>query len=176
MKIDDLQVYEQSSSYCGPACVKIVLDGYGIKRSERYLADLINASRENGCSARPIVSAVRKINVPKKYGYNFGAYFRNRCSLKDLEVLIGNGIPPIVNWCLDENDGVEITDGDGGHYSVVSGITRRNITLIDTLIGAERVMRREDFYRKWYDYYGKRLRGDNSNLIKRRMIVIYPKF
>jgi len=166
MKLD-IKPYKQSTHFCAPACVKMVLNYYGERISEKRLADLINASRENGCPARPIVSAVRKLG--------FNAYSFDNNYLKDLEHLLKMGIPPIVNWCMDpEEDHVEIEDGDGGHYSVLSRITKRDITLIDPLIGGPREMGRREFYKKWYDFYGKRLRSDEANKISKRMIAIYP--
>jgi ABC-type bacteriocin/lantibiotic exporter with double-glycine peptidase domain len=150
----DLRTFEQSNGYCGPASLKIVLDYYGVRKSERALAELCGATRERGTSARGLVSAARKLG--------FDAYMKTGSSLKELEAL-SREVPVIVDWCHQS---------EGGHYSVVAGFNGKDIVLSDPYGGKIVEMPKMEFDSRWYDFYGDRPR---QPYIVRRMIVVKRK-
>jgi len=146
--------FKQSTGYCGPASLKIVLDFYGLKRSEKALAELSGASRERGVSGRSLVSTARKLG--------FEAHMKNNSTLEELETLTKD-TPVIVDW---------IHPTEEGHYSVVLGFSRGKVVLADPYDGGFVEIPKAEFNKRWYDFYGNRPRG---NYITRRMIVVEKK-
>ena len=56
-----LKPFQQSTGYCGPAVLKMVLDFYGVKKTEKELAKLSGATRERGVEAPALLSAAKKL-------------------------------------------------------------------------------------------------------------------
>ncbi|MFH1162006.1 MAG: cysteine peptidase family C39 domain-containing protein [Candidatus Jorgensenbacteria bacterium] len=146
---------EEVAGFCGPASLKMVLAYYGVKKSERELARLSRATRDQGVEAPGLARVAR--------GLGFKARVEDGATLGDMERLVmGKSIPVIVDWF----------SGDDGHYSVVVGITARTIYLQDPEIGKVRAMDTKIFKRVWFDFPGDVLCSKHS-LVLRRMIVIY---
>jgi ABC-type bacteriocin/lantibiotic exporter with double-glycine peptidase domain len=143
--------FKQSGGYCGPASLKIVLDFYGLRKSEKALAELSGASRERGVSGRSLVSTARKLG--------FDAHMKTNSTLKELEELTRE-TPVIVDW---------LHPSEEGHYSVVVGVTKGKVVMVDPYEGNIVKMSRREFDKRWYDFYGDRPRG---KYITRRMIVV----
>ena len=150
----NLRSFRQSAGYCGPASLKIVLDYYGVKMSERALAELSGATRERGVSGRSLVSAAKKLG--------FDARMKDNTSIEELEALAKN-TPVIVDWFHPSEE---------GHYSVVAGFRKGNVILADPCDGGFVEISRSEFEDRWFDFYGDR---PKSGYLVRRMIVIEKK-
>lgn len=147
--------FEQSTGYCGPASLKMVLEYYGVKKSERELAKLSGATPGRG------VEAARLLRAAKKSGLR--GFIRDNASLNDIRKLVNvKKIPVIVDWF----------SGDDGHYSVVVGIDKKNIYLQDPEWGRRVSMDLKTFYRVWFDFPGDFIKS-KKDLIIRRIIIIH---
>jgi len=148
--------FQETAGWCGPASLKMVLDYYGVRRSERALARLSGATRSQGVEAPGLARAARKLG--------FTALIKDRATLSDIKRYVKKGIPVIVDWFSK----------DDGHYSVVVGVSSDTMYLQDPEIGRMRVMSTKTFKRVWFDFPGDVLRSKNA-VILQRMLVVYPR-
>ncbi len=150
-------------SYCGPATLKILLNYYGIEKSERELANMSGWDKDLGIDDKGIRRAAESLG--------FKVEIKNNSSYKDIQKWLDKGIPVIVNWFTrGRNDYPESETADG-HYSVVAGLDNRFIYLQDPEIGKMRKIKRYDFMRVWFDFKGDYIRP--NELIIRQIIVIH---
>jgi predicted double-glycine peptidase len=154
IKLLNVRPFQETSGFCGPASLKMVLAYYGVRKSERALARLAGATRSRGVEAPGLAKAARRLG--------FTARIKDRATLADVKRHIKKGIPVIVDWFSK----------DDGHYSVVVGITGSTIYLQDPEIGRVRAMDTKTFKRVWFDFPGDILRSKNA-VILQRMLVVY---
>lgn len=145
----------QSSGLCGPASLKIVLEYFGIKKSEKELAKLSKATPHHGTTAQNLVLAAKKLG--------FKSFYKDFSSLKEIKKYLDKKIPVIVDW-FSLND---------GHYSVVAGMDKKFIYLQDPELGKINKIDLNTFQRVWFDFDGDVLKK-KQDLFIRRLIVIHP--
>lgn|SRR3989338_5750540 len=147
--------FEQTTGYCGPASLKMVLEYYGVKKSERELARLSGATIGRGVEGKGLLRAAKKLGLR--------GFIKDFASLSDIKkFVIQKKIPVIVDWF----------SRDDGHYSVVAGIDEKNIYLQDPEWGKLVKMDLKTFNRVWFDFPGNHIRSPRD-LIIRRLIAIY---
>lgn len=148
---------------CGPASLKIVLDYYGLNKTEKELAGLCKLVPGLGVDDKSIAEATETLG--------FKVEIKNDSSFKDIENWLLKDVPVIVDWFTrgrqDYNDS-EVADG---HYSVAFGLDDGFIYLQDPETGGERKIDREDFMKVWFDFTGLYIKSEE--LIIRQLIVIY---
>ncbi|MBI2028333.1 MAG: C39 family peptidase [Candidatus Levybacteria bacterium] len=151
----NVKPFRQSSGLCGPASLKMVLDYFGTKRSEKELADLAGATTHSGVDSKGLLKAAKELG--------FRGIVKDFSDIKDLELYILNkNIPVIVDWFST----------DDGHYSVVVDLDKENVYLQDPELGGLRTIDRQTFKRVWFDFSGDFLKS-KDDIIIRRMIIIY---
>lgn len=162
LKIESFQE-TLNASMCGPASIKIVLDYYGIEKSENELAKLCKVDKNLGVEDKIIKRVAEQLG--------FKVIIENDSNLKDIEKWLDKKVPVIVDWFtkgrLDYSES-EVADG---HYSVVAGLDDKYIYLQDPEIGRIRKLKRDDFMRVWFDFKGEYIKP--SELIIRQIIAIY---
>lgn len=150
-----IKPYEQKrSGYCGPASLKIVLDFYGVKKSEKELAQMCGAAARHGMEAKSFKKAARR--------FGFEILIKDFADFQDVAFYLKKKIPVIVDWFSK----------DDGHYAAAVGLDKKFIYLADPEFGKIRKMDRKIFRRVWFDFSGDYLKNKNQIII-RRMIVIY---
>jgi ABC-type bacteriocin/lantibiotic exporter with double-glycine peptidase domain len=134
-----LKPFEQSTSYCGPASLKILLSHYGKDFTEEQLAKLTNATRDNGTEHEGMIEAIKEIG-----GHVF---VKENGTIDELIYFVEEEqLPVIIGWF----------DKDGDHYSVVASITPKNIIIVDPAVNVpERWLDRDTFSKIWFDFVGK---------------------
>lgn len=150
-----VKLYKQSSGFCGPASLRMVLEYWGLKKSEKELAKLSGATRSRGIEARGLLRAAKKLGLRVTI-IDYATFEQIRTYVQKQK------IPVIVDWFSH----------DDGHYSVVVGISRRKIFLADPEHKKIRQFDLETFKRIWFDFPGKYLKSP-KDLILRQMIVIF---
>ena len=148
---------------CGPASLKIVLDFYGMNKSEQEVAKLTGLTPSLGVSDKSIKITAEKLGFKVK--------IKNNSNFKDIEKWLNKGVPAIVNWFSRGRCDYTDSDISDGHYSVVAGLDDEFIYLQDPEIGGIRKLDREKFMIVWFDFVGKRI--NPNNLIIRQIIAIY---
>ena len=150
-----IKPFRQSAGLCGPASLKIVLEYFGIKKSEKELAKLSNAHPHTGTTAQNLVKAAKKLG--------FKASYKDFSSLAEIKKYLDKKIPVIVDWFSH----------DDGHYSVVAEMDTKFIHLQDPELGKINKIDLVTFQRVWFDFEGEKL-NKKQNIFIRRLIVIYP--
>ena len=153
----NVKPFRQRTNYCGPASLKMVLEYYGIKKTEHQLVRLTKAHKTKGIEAEGMLRAARKLKLT--------GFIKDFSTLKDLNrEVIKNKRPVIVGWFSE----------DDGHYSIVVDIDKENIHMQDPDLGQVRAMRLDLFYRLWFDFPGDYIVSRNKITV-RRMLVLYKK-
>jgi len=129
------KIFKQTPGYCGPACARMVLNYYGIKKSEEELAQAIGATREDGCNPWEIADGMEKIGLK--------SYYKKNSNLDEIKELLKKDIPVIIDW----------NPSGYGHYSVVVGIEKGSIYLADPKKDDIVSMSEKDFIERWFEYY-----------------------
>jgi len=142
-------VTQQNKGYCGPASVKMVLDSYGITKTQREIGEFLGATKEDGCDIPSNLKVFNKLGLWAKY--------QKDSSLEEVEKFIEHGIHPILYWNRRNL---------GGHYSVFAGIDKERVYVADPG-NTKRIISftRERFLERWVDPQNSR--------DKREIIVIW---
>jgi len=148
---------------CGPASLKIVLDYYGIEKSEKELVKMTGWNKILGVNDRGIKKAAEKLGFKVK--------IKNNSNYKDIQSWLNKGVPVIVNWFTKGRNDYPESETADGHYSVAVGLDDKFIYLQDPEIGKIRKIKRYDFMRVWFDFKGDYIKS--NELIIRQIIIIY---
>ena len=150
-----VQPFRQTPTYCGPACLKMVLAYYGVHKTEKELARLCSTDR-SGTRPEHLVRGAHKLG--------FHAVLKEHATLADIKTYLSRKIPVIVDWF----------SADEGHYSVVIGMDRTHIYLQDPELGKQRSIDLQTFQRIWFDFSSEHIRTP-KDLRLRLLIAISPK-
>ena len=151
--------------YCGPASLKMVLDYWGVDKSEEEVSRMCNRNPELGTDD----TSIKK--VAELYGLK--AEIENNSSFDSIQSWLDRGIPIIVNWFTRGRADYGNEEVPDGHYSVVVGLDDDYIYLQDPEIGGLRKLDRNDFMRVWFDFKADRIRSW-GDIILRQIIAVYP--
>lgn len=120
----------------------MVLHYFGIQATQRHLARIARTNETHGTSIRDMMRVLRE------YGFRV-AMKRNTTSFDDLRNYVNKQhLPVIVNWYST------FIPPATGHYSVVTHVDRKNITLMDPEISRQRKISLVDFNQVWFDFEG----------------------
>ncbi len=151
-------------SFCGPAVIKMVLDFYGIEKTEAEVAVLSNKDDDLGISDADIKRTLE--------GEGLKVEIKNFASFEDIQVALDKGAPVIVDWITRGRYDYEEDEVADGHYSVVVSLDEENIFLQDPEIGRMRTIPKEDFIRVWFDFTSDHIEKWEDMVI-RQMIAVY---
>jgi len=164
MKLNVLPFQETlHADMCGPASLKIVLDYYGVEKTEKDVAGMATIVKGIGWDDNDIARVAESLG--------FKVEIKNESDFEDIENWLKKSVPVIVDWFTRGRSDYNDSEVPDGHYSVVCGIDDENIYLQDPETGGERKITREDFMRVWFDFTGFYLRAEE--LIIRQLIAIY---
>lgn len=148
---------------CGPASLKIVLDYYGLVKSEQELAQLTGTASGLGTDDKGIARTAESLG--------FKVAIKNESDFSDIEMWLGKGVPVIVDWFTRGREDYPMSEMADGHYSVAVGLDDDFIYLQDPEIGGLREIARNDFMKVWFDFSGEYIRADE--LVVRQLIAVY---
>jgi ABC-type bacteriocin/lantibiotic exporter with double-glycine peptidase domain len=144
---------QESSGWCGPACVQEVLERKGIKVGQRELSKIMGTTDEFGTSHEQMVEGLKHFNLEVEATTD-----------KDLDSLnqhIKKGDLVILNWMSGPNQ------DEDGHYSIMEGCNKKLIAINNPdWMGSYNIIRRQDFEDIWFDI------EKDSRLIKRWSLII----
>ena len=140
--------------------MKMVLDYYGIKKTEKYLARISGCKRNKGVEPEGLLIAAQRLGLK--------GFVKDYATFKEVENYVNvKKIPVIVDWFS-----YFIPPADG-HFSVVVKATKTKIYLQDPEIGELRIVDRRAFHRVWFDFPGSFLET-RKELRIRPIVVIFP--
>lgn len=151
-------------SFCSPAVIKMVLDFYGIEKTEAEVAILSNKDDDLGISDADIKRTLE--------GEGLKVDIKNFASFEDIHAVLDKGAPVIVDWMTRGRYDYEEDEVADGHYSVVVGQDGENIYLQDPEVGRMRTITKEDFIRVWFDFTTDHIEKWEDMVI-RQMIAVY---
>ena len=164
-KILKLKPFQETlnKGMCGPASIKIVLDYYGIDKTEKELAEMAEWNKDLGIDDKGIEKTAKH--------FGFKVKIKNNSSFENIEKWLDKKVPVIITWFTRGR--CDYTDSDiaDGHYSVVAGLDDKFIYLQDPEIGKIRKLKRDNFMKVWFDFTGKYVEPDE--LIIRQIIALY---
>jgi ABC-type bacteriocin/lantibiotic exporter with double-glycine peptidase domain len=167
MKVDILSVkpFQETlhQGMCGPASLKMILDFYGIGKSEAELALLCDTNSRLGTNAKGIKKAAESLG--------FNVYIKDESALEDIQAWLDKKVPVMVDWFTRGRGDYDDSVVADGHLSVVVGLDTEYIYLQDPEVGGLRKIKREDFMKVWFDFSGELIKP--SELIIRQIIAIH---
>ncbi|KKS93669.1 MAG: hypothetical protein UV68_C0018G0002 [Candidatus Collierbacteria bacterium GW2011_GWC2_43_12] len=116
--------------FCGPAVIKMVLDFYGIEKSEAGVAILSNKDDDLGIGDEDIKRTLE--------GEGLKVEIKNFASFEDIQVALDKKAPVIVNWMTRGRADYDEDDLADGHYSIAVGLDDKYIYLQDPEVGRVR--------------------------------------
>lgn len=153
----NVKPHKQKPSFCGPSCLKMVFEYYGIRKTEKELGKIAGTTLSKGTRAEKLLRTAQR--------YGFDGYIKDGATFDDIrKYVLTKRVPVIVNWFYDTE----------GHYSVVVGINQKNIYLQDPYVGKIKRMPLKPFRTVWFDFLPPYL-TKKSEMFIRRLIVIAPK-
>lgn len=152
----NVKPHRQKPGFCGPAALKMVLEYYGLKKTEGQLAKMTNCKPEKGITGAAIVKAAKKLG--------FSGFVKDDANLKDLQKYLKKEVPVIVEWFSE----------DEAHFSVAVKLDKEFIYLQDPELADIRKIDLETFKRIWFSFDSLFLRT-KRDLVLRRMVVIEKK-
>lgn len=162
----DVKPFQETlhGSFCGPASLKIVLDYYGVIKSEEELANLTNKDDDIGISDQDIKRVAEELG--------FKVEIKEFSTYEDIKEWLKKGVPVIVDWFTRGRYDYGENEVADGHNSVVIGLDENFIYLQDPEIGGVRKLEREDFIRVWFDFKSDHIEkwGD---MVIRQLVAIY---
>jgi len=163
MKLLKVKTYKEKIS-CGPAVIKMVLEFYGIKKTEAELAKIAGTTKKTGTEIPQLGKTFEHFGLKTKIKIN--------ATYADLLKYFRKGTPVIVGWySRGKTEDSDNTIADG-HYSVVIGLDKKFIYLQDPEIGKIRKLKKENFLIVWLDYYGEYPKT-KRDIFLRPIIVAY---
>ena len=166
MKLLKIKPFQETlrKGWCGPAVLKMILEFYGIKKSEKELAYLAGTTAEEGTDAAQMRCVLRLFGLKVR--------IKNNSTFGDINKYLDKDIPVVVDWFTRGRKDYPDSVVADGHYSIVVGLDDEYIYLQDPEIGTLRKMKRNDFLRVWFDYAGEFLRS-NKQIYLRQTIAVY---
>ena len=155
-----------NAGMCGPASLKMVLDYWGILKTENELAKLCNVEINSGTNDISIK------NTAESFGLS--VEIKNDSSFDDIKYWLDKKVPLIVDWFTRGRKDYSDSEVADGHYSVVVGLDQEFIYLQDPEIGSLRKIKRDDFYKVWFDFAGQFINHWDEMII-RQIIIISQK-
>jgi ABC-type bacteriocin/lantibiotic exporter with double-glycine peptidase domain len=153
----NIKPLKQINSYCGPYCLKMVFDYYAFKVKVKDIAKVTETAVSEGNLG---TSPSNMVKAAKYFGFN--SYYKEESSLKEIKKLLNKGVPVIVNWFSE----------DEGHYSVVVGMDKRKIYLIDPEYGKKVSVSLIDFQKIWFDYTGDYVKSKKDFRVRPLIVII----
>ncbi|MBI2086943.1 MAG: C39 family peptidase [Candidatus Zambryskibacteria bacterium] len=149
---------QKHCSGCGPTSIKMIVNYFGIKMSQKNIEILCGNWKKEGMNNKDIVATLKKIGLNVKASYNSG--------WQDLVAQNSNDKVIIVSWMLR---------GYVGHFSVVEKMDKKHIWLNDPESGRVIKLEKTIFMRLWFDYDDLWYPKKSSDFKLRWMAVVFQK-
>jgi len=124
-----MRFFHQETKYtCGPACMRIIIDSFGIVKSEKQVANLLKTNHVGGTWNENFPPVAEKFKL------------RNS-SLEELKKLLSEGYRVIIGY-QNTIEGV-------GHYAIAGKVDAKYVHLIDPKYGEYHKVPIRNFVRMW---------------------------
>lgn len=148
MKFLSVPAFKQAPYQCGPTSLRMVLAYFGIEIDEETISRISETAPIIGTTPEKLLVAAKKLGLE--------GMWNNESSLQEIQKYIEKGTPVIVNWFYD----------DDGHYSVVIGMNKKTIVLLNPENGKRKTFDHRTFMRVWFDFSGECLQSPSDIRIR----------
>ncbi len=135
MPVDVPHHHQKNGYFCGPTCLKMVMEYFGVKKTEKEIALIADTNEEKGTSHRGMIEACRKMG--------FSCFVHENSSLEDVTSFLRANLPVIVDWVDDKSE--------TGHYTVVSDMKNESMIFCDPWYGPDYPVEKATFEGRWRD-------------------------
>lgn len=145
------RVSQKTNSHCGPAVLEMLSSFLGFDMDQDEFVDVLGIAHKlptHGMTIYEMAEAIKKLFPSVQFWY------KHNSSLNDLSQLVNNYRFPVgVEW---QGIFYEDSDGDDGHYSVITHIDTSNniVTIADPysrFAGTDRIFHILEFEDRWWD-------------------------
>ncbi len=127
----------QSNSYnCGPTCLEMLFEFYGVPFEDETVEFLCETAPDKGTENHKLVEAAQSLGVR--------VAVKEDAHLEDIIAVIEKGHPVLVNY-FNCKSGV-------GHYAVVKGIENEAFVLADPKNGDDYPLTFDHFQKHWHNH------------------------
>ncbi len=156
-KLAKVSPYQQETQHtCSAACLKTVLDHYGLSLDEHSVSKVIGVRQRGGAETFQIASAARELGF-LCFEYSFD-------SIQQARVLTDQDIPIIADIQSFNHPG-------SGHYVVIHAINDEAVHLMDpNTPGNTRSISHQEMEERWWD----RAMRPPHDLMKRWGVIVLP--
>jgi ABC-type bacteriocin/lantibiotic exporter with double-glycine peptidase domain len=148
--------FKQSPSFCGPACLKMILHYYGTEASEEEIGAIAKTTFADGTTNENLLLTAQH--------YGLDGTWQQEGSLAGLRAYIEKNTPVIVEW-FSTNE---------AHYSIVVGADEDQIVLLDPEHGERASFSHIEFMAVWFSFSGPYIQ-DTSGVRLRWMLPLTKK-
>ncbi|MBU4246455.1 MAG: cysteine peptidase family C39 domain-containing protein [Nanoarchaeota archaeon] len=127
--------HQKNCYFCGPTCLKMVLETLGIKKTEDEIARIANTSEKCGTHHQGMIDACKKIG--------FSCFVHENANMATVKAFLKAHLPVIIDW----TDNIS----EIGHYSVMIKVTAKNVFFCDPWYGPRHEVNKKVFEEFWND-------------------------
>ena len=146
------RVKQKTLAHCGPAVLEMLVGYLGKKiDQDKFVAaaQVKHKFKRHGMNVVDMGAAIKKLTPTVNFWY------KEKATLREVQKIIHLYKTPVgVEW-----QGVfgSYSDGDDGHYSIITCINRRNkmVTIADPFpkfAGSDRIFTFNEFQKRWWDF------------------------
>lgn len=136
--------FKQSPSYCGPACLKMILHYHGKEMTEEEIGIVAKTTREDGTTNENLLLAAQY--------YGLDGAWKQEGTIADLRAYAEKDIPVIVEW-FSTNE---------VHYSIVVGADEDQVVLLDPEKGERESFTPFEFMSVWFSFSGAYIKKNSD--------------
>ena len=149
--LSGIQQEYQGWNNCGPATLKMNLNYYGRKDTQKQIAAVTKPySDDKSVSAEELAAYATQIGM--------GALVRENGTLERLKLLVSNGMPVIIETGYVTASGRE---GWMSHFMLLIGYDEKQMTFMDSYAGPDQAVSYESMEAHWRE-------------VNRRYLIVYP--
>lgn len=127
--------HQKNCYFCGPTSLKMVFETFGVKKTEKELAQLAGTTEKVGTSHEGMIDACKKIG--------FSCFVHENSNLNNVKSFLKLKLPVITDW-TDEKSKC-------GHYNIITEIGREKIFFYDPWYGPKYFVDKKFFEKNWND-------------------------
>lgn len=127
-------VRQENDYYCGPAVLQMILEKFGVKKSQKEIAQAANSTLERGTFHRDMCRMAKENNLY--------VYAKKNATIEEIEKLVDQGFPVVVNYIEPEGD---------GHYAIVIGYGTDDLIFNDPYHGEKFRFPKKEFKHRWHN-------------------------
>lgn len=135
MRLEVPYHHQKNCYFCGPTCLKMVLETLGIKKTEEVLARIAGTIEKGGTHHQGMIDACKK--------FGFSCFVHENANMATVKAFLKANLPVIIDWTDNKSN--------TPHYSVMTEVTAKNVFFCDPWYGPRHEVNKKVFEEFWND-------------------------